>query len=85
MKTLKVVLAIACIAAIGCAKGKSSTLYSPPPIISENGATGSGIKVEFNPTLDVLFVIDNSASMENQQLRLREAISKFVNWCHHRS
>lgn len=78
MKSLKVVLAIAFLAGIGCAKGKSSDLYSPPPVISENGAKGSGIKVDFNPQLDVLFVIDNSASMKDEQARLRDAISRFV-------
>lgn len=79
MKKLNFVLTLFAVAAIGCAKEKGADIYSPPPKVVEGGATGGEAQIDFNPKLDVLFVIDNSESMSDEQAALRNAISKFVN------
>lgn len=79
MKSLsKALVAAALLATVACAKSKGTDLQNAPPVINQGSAVGSGIKVEFNPKLDVLFVIDNSMSMEDEQTKLRAAISRFV-------
>lgn len=61
----------------GCAK-PSADLMSPPPTVIHDKLIGGGIEIEFKPQLEVLFVIDNSESMLDEQVKLQAAAQKFV-------
>lgn len=64
---------------VACAKSKSVDVMRPPEIVQKGGAVGDELQVEFNPQVDILFVIDNSESMKDEQDRLRAGIASFVN------
>jgi hypothetical protein len=68
----------------GCSK-PSAELMSPPPTpppppfyVTET-ATGGSFEVEFNPKVDVIFLVDDSESMLDEQATLQRAASDFVN------
>jgi hypothetical protein len=80
MKNLNLTL-IALIASaglMGCAKSTSSDVMAKPEEVVQGKATGGTMQVEFNPAVDILFVVDNSNSMEKAQGWLREGIAEFV-------
>lgn len=56
----------------------STDLVDPPESYKAVETSGDGISVEFNPKVDILFVIDDSKSMEPHQARLVQNIDKFV-------
>ncbi|MCB0361146.1 MAG: hypothetical protein KDD35_00400, partial [Bdellovibrionales bacterium] len=64
--------------ALGCDGHPSANLTAPPPSYQTDFKKGATIEIEYNPKLDVLFIIDNSKSMENEQAALIEAMDRFV-------
>jgi hypothetical protein len=64
---------------MGCAKPMQTMLEDPIEEIRTVSEKGEGISVQLNPKVDILFVIDNSKSMETHQKNLEKNIDKFVN------
>lgn len=64
--------------ALAACSPPSPKLTAPPEVLvaAEDGA--GDFKIEFNPKVDILFVIDNSASMVDDQERLSGNIDRFV-------
>lgn len=60
-----------------CAK-PSGELMSPPPTVQHDKLIGGELQIEFNPQVEVIFVVDNSDSMIDEQAKLQEAAQKFV-------
>jgi hypothetical protein len=56
----------------------SPKLMPPAEVYTELQANGGDFKVDFNPKVDILFVIDNSASMIDSQEALSKNIDRFV-------
>lgn len=56
----------------------SPKLTAPPEVIAPDDENGGDLKVDFNPMVDILFVIDNSASMSDDQANLANNIDTFV-------
>lgn len=82
MKTLKFLTGILTpplfvLLTAGC-QSKSSDLVDPPESYQAVEASGTGISVEFNPKVDILFLIDDSYSMRPHQARLVRNIDRFV-------
>lgn len=61
----------------GC-QTDSTDLVDPPEFYQAVQTEGDGISVDFNPKVDILFVIDDSKSMQVHQDRLVQNIDKFV-------
>ncbi|MCM2282995.1 MAG: VWA domain-containing protein [Bdellovibrionaceae bacterium] len=74
-----VALGLMCLAlsAMACSPA-SPKLTAPAEVINAIPDGDGDFKVEFNPKVDILFVIDNSASMEDDQTRLSQNIDRFV-------
>ena len=79
MKSLKLLSAGLLVwAVLGC-QAKNATLTNPPEKVSKVGNKGVALDFSFNSKVDVLFVIDDSLSMADEQKALSENIDKFVN------
>lgn len=57
---------------------KTPKLMAPPETYSDAKVEGGDFQIEFNPKVDILFVVDNSASMEDTQTALSHNIDSFV-------
>ncbi|MEQ1664193.1 MAG: hypothetical protein ABL927_02315 [Bdellovibrionales bacterium] len=66
------------IALISCARSKSDWLVSPDPVYQSYNETAGDPVIEFNPKAEIIFVIDNSASMSKHIARVSENIDRFV-------
>ncbi len=76
---LTLVVLIACAGLFsGCAKSKTNDAMEPVKPVQQGKATGGMLNVEFNPAVDILFVVDNSESMKDEQEYLRKGIASFV-------
>ncbi len=62
---------------IGCSPD-SPKLMAPPEKYYATETDGGTFKVEFNPKVDILFLVDNSASMKDTQEALSHNIDRFV-------
>ncbi len=62
---------------IGCSPD-SPKLMAPAEKYFATETDGGTFKVEFNPKVDILFVVDNSASMKDTQEALSQNIDRFV-------
>jgi hypothetical protein len=84
IKTMTCLLAGAALTLTACGRSKSSDLMAPPApkaapyVYSADKAVGDKLSIEFNPKVDILFVIDNSKSMLDEQTKLRSAIASFI-------
>lgn len=78
MKTLKLLSAGLLIwTVLGC-QAKNATLTNPPEKVSKVGEKGVALDYSFNPKVDILFVIDDSMSMDDEQKALSTQIDRFV-------
>jgi len=68
---------LATMASIGCAP-ETPKLQPAPPVFAEKAADGGDVQIEFNPQVDILFVLDNSGSMRDHQTRLAANVDKFI-------
>ncbi len=57
---------------------ESPELMAPPQEISVVKLQDSGLEIEYNPQVDILFIIDNSMSMDDDQVKLSQNIDRFV-------
>ena len=64
--------------AVACGRPKSTYLMPPPQQIEEVQQDSKGLDVEYNPMVDILFVLDNSKSMEDELSLLRKNMHDFV-------
>lgn len=79
MKSLKLLAAGLFVAtALGC-QAKNADLTAPPEVVNNVQEKGGEINVAFNPKVDILFVIDDSMSMDGEQKALSANIDSFVN------
>lgn len=80
MKTLNLrVFAVLLIwAALGC-QAKNASLTNPPEKPGAGDSNGGALTFNFNPKVDILFVIDDSDSMKDEQATLINNIHTFVN------
>jgi hypothetical protein len=77
MKYLNGLCALLIFAAIGC-QSQTESLDPKPPETEEMQTTTDGVKIDINPMVDIVFVIDNSGSMRSHQARLASNIDRFV-------
>ncbi len=75
-KTLVLLLLAAGIAAAGCSP-EAEKAYLPPFKASKKVVDDSTAQ-SFNPMVDILFVIDNSGSMDTHQANLANNINQFI-------
>lgn len=75
---MKQLIFIFSIIIMGCGKPKSAWLVNPPPQDYSFKETAGEINAELNPTAEVLFVIDNSASMSKHLQKVSDNIDRFV-------
>lgn len=61
-----------------CDRSRTSDLMHKPPTYSYDKAEGATLTIQFNPKVDILFVIDNSLSMKEEQEKLRAATESFI-------
>jgi hypothetical protein len=83
MKKLATVIALT-LAAVGCKSDNpplTGTPMPPPPAIERGKVTDLGEirQITFDPRVDILFVIDDSASMKAHQENLSRNVKSFVN------
>lgn len=71
-------LAVAALAFTACGRSTTRELVAPAKKYGTIQPKGGQVSQQFNPRVDVLFVIDNSKSMLDEQRLLREASAKFV-------
>lgn len=72
-------IAIMCAAmTLAACSPESPKLTAPVEVIAAVDENGGDFKIEFNPKVDILFVVDNSASMRDHQDRLSKNIDRFV-------
>ncbi len=71
-------LVLAAFALSAACSPASPKLTAPPEVITPDDDNGGDFKIDFNPRVDILFVIDNSASMVDDQERLSKNIDRFV-------
>ncbi len=76
--TLASVLAFACAPSNPQEMGKPKNLTPPETIRQANQVAPVATKVVFQPKADVLFVVDNSDSMQTPQKNMNDNIDKFV-------
>lgn len=72
-----ILILILSLTVFGCAN-KSADLVTPPITYQQENITGGNLTFEFNPKVDILFVIDNSGSMKNQLEKLKKASGEFI-------
>lgn len=78
MKSNKIIPFLLFVAfASGCTK-PGAELMSPPPTVTHDQLSSDGVEIEFNPKVDIIFVVDNSESMLDEQKKLQAAAVKFV-------
>lgn len=59
---------------------KNARLYSPPETLTQKEVQAGDTRTySYNPRVDILFVVDNSFSMDKHQSNLAANIDKFVN------
>ncbi len=63
---------------VACQKAPDPMLQAPIAPIQTVTQSSDGLKVKFNPQVDILFVIDNSWSMKSHQENLSANINNFV-------
>ena len=61
-----------------CAPQRSADKMAPPIEYKTDRLSSDGLEYEFNPKVDILFVIDHSDSMLEEQTKLKEAADRFV-------
>lgn len=64
--------------AISCAKTESNWLMNPRPEYAKYTENGGTLSFDFNPKAEIIFVIDNSASMSKHIANVSENIDRFV-------
>ncbi len=62
----------------GCQNSKSSDMMTPPVQEREMTENGGSPEFEFEPKAEILFVVDNSASMKNHITKVSANIDSFV-------
>lgn len=82
--TVKILVAIslvvsAALLAAGCGNPKSTWLVNPPPEDNSFRETAGEVTFDASPTAEILFVIDNSASMAKHIQKVSDNIDIFVN------
>ncbi|MGE0762300.1 MAG: hypothetical protein AB7N80_03370 [Bdellovibrionales bacterium] len=76
-KTLTAVLLLISWNMVAC-QSDSDTLNPAPVNYGVESNSAEGVKIEINPRVDVLFVIDNSGSMKPHIANLTQNINRFV-------
>ncbi|MCB0350653.1 MAG: hypothetical protein KDD38_05680, partial [Bdellovibrionales bacterium] len=74
----KLILFLISIAAVGCAKTETNWLMNPRPEFATFSENAGSIPVDFEPKAEIIFVIDNSASMTKHISNFSNNIDKFV-------
>ncbi len=75
--TRTIIAAVISVSIVACSESSPEKM-APPQEFESVKLLDEGLKVEFNPRVDILFVIDNSMSMEDDQARLSRNIDRFV-------
>lgn len=75
---ITIVLKSIALSALVACTAKTSYLMPPPAELEVVTRSANGMKIEYNPLVDILFVLDNSHSMEESLTTLKQNISEFV-------
>ncbi len=75
---MKIYLALAILLVAACSP-KSDSLYLPPAVKQQDLQVEDPNAVYFDPSIDILFVVDNSGSMQAHQNNLIKNIDLFTN------
>jgi hypothetical protein len=78
MHALKMTTLVLTLSILGACAKPSADLMSPPPTVEHDKLVGGGVEIDFHPEVDVIFVVDNSESMADEQEKLRQAAQSFV-------
>src|SRR5271155_1977228 len=77
-KYLRQVLVIAALAIVGCSSPRNTWIQSPDEEPVGVDAAAGTYQVDFTPQAEIIFVMDNSDSMEHHIAEVTASIDKFV-------